>query len=78
MSFFNERLFASMAMADILRFPGEDLHDHAPRSWPKEAKAPELPLPVGSSRQEPHCVEDCPEADSTLAERRSSTSASAK
>uniref|UniRef100_M8C7L8 Uncharacterized protein n=1 Tax=Aegilops tauschii TaxID=37682 RepID=M8C7L8_AEGTA len=75
MSFFNERLFASMAMADILRFPGEDLHDHAPQSWPKEATA-ELPLPVGSSRQEPHRVLDCSEADSTLEERMSSTSAS--
>uniref|UniRef100_M8D204 Uncharacterized protein n=1 Tax=Aegilops tauschii TaxID=37682 RepID=M8D204_AEGTA len=76
MSFFNLRLFASMAMADILRFPGEYLHDHAPRSWPKEATR-ELPLPtVGSSRQEPHCVVDCSEAGSTLAESRRSTSAS--
>lgn len=59
MSFFNLRLFASMAMADVLRFPVEDLHlhDHAP----KEATA-ELPLPVGSSRQEPHRVVDCSEA----------------
>ena len=68
MSFFNLRLFASMAMADILRFPGEDLHDQTPRSCPKEATV-ELPL------LEPQCVADCSEADSTLAERRSSTSA---
>ena len=74
MSFFNLRLFASMAMADILRFPGEDLHDQTPRSCPKEATA-ELPLPVGSSRQEPLRVVDCSEAYSTVAERRSTTSA---
>ena len=74
MSFFNERLFASMAMADILRFPGEDLHHLTPRSCPKEAMAALL-LRVGSSREEPQGVVDClEEADSTRAER-SSTSA---
>jgi hypothetical protein len=74
MSFFNMRLFDSMAMADILRFPGQDLRDKAPRSFPKEATAELLP-PVGSSRQEHQRVKDCSEADSPLDEK-SSTSAS--